>query len=201
MLDNLCIHQKHIAYPPAAAGAARRHGRRPDPLHVGGRAGKAGEHPWPSGGGRRMAWTRARRRWVWALALVLVAARFPYRGPPARAHAARHLQRASQGLRGPAGSDRCARRHRQLPHPQSGPDHPRAHRRTNRPLPLTSCRCRRRADGRRRGPRHQVSRGGRWARHRRPRDPGPGPSARPLRLVLQPGGPLPGGMYEALTVR
>ena len=33
MLDNLCIHQKHIAYLLLPL-VLLRHGRRPDPLHV-----------------------------------------------------------------------------------------------------------------------------------------------------------------------
>src|SRR4029450_2471859 len=58
--------------PPAAAGAAHRPGHRSGsaPRH-GGRAGRAGEHPGHLEEVDGMAWTRAGRRWAWALALVL----------------------------------------------------------------------------------------------------------------------------------
>jgi hypothetical protein len=86
-----------------------------------------------------MAWTRARRRWAWALALVLavVALAVPLTvarrqeptpsGIPVNVRLEDFEVRRDAAIV-PAGTV-------SFPHPQSGPDHPRAHRRTNRPFP------------------------------------------------------------------
>ena len=91
-----------------------------------------------------MVWTRARRRWVWALALVLVAAAVPLTVARRTSfHAARHppdvllkdFEVRQEATVVPTGAVSFRIRN-------PGPDDPRAHRRTNRSLPLTSCRCR-----------------------------------------------------------